>query len=311
MHRALLITAGAFCGCVGEADWAIGSAGGLPIDDPSNPAVHVGAFHGLSGGLPAEASLAGTAQLDGVLYTVANGGLYRLPSGLNQWELVAVPSSATSVTRIETAIWVTAGDGVYRLGFADDAFARVSSQPGTQLVKKGSELLMATASGLMASSDRGASWTLRSTHALFAQVTALVASPAAVRMFALSDKVLWQSDDAGASWSSGLVAGDVTAVDAAAEFVLVQSASGALRSDNYGNTFHAVQVGSDARAFAIAQRQAFAGTMSGLRVSDDSGLSWRDSNDGLPAGSAVLQLFLSGSSLVASTGSGVYVAQVQ
>ena len=142
-------------------------------------------------------------------------------------------------------------------------------------------------------------------------VKTLVASPAAVRIFALVGSKLWHSDDSGASWDTGLVGGDVAAIEAEGEFVLLQTSSGALRSDNYGNTFHPLDLGVAAVTFAASGTKAFAGTMSGMRVSDDSGVTWRDSSAGLPAGTPVMQLYLAGGALVASTGQAVYVAQVQ
>lgn len=303
--------------CVGEAEFQLGAGPIAPepvLPDGEQP-VQVGTFRGLSEGLP-PARLGGTAQLDGALYAVASEGLYRLPTGSKTWEPVALGGSkATSVTRLDTALWVTTLDGVWRLGLGDDAFARIAGSPAAPsyaLVKKGSELLLATSSGLLASSDRGATWSSRSSLAPFtAAVSALVASPAATRIFALQGSKLWHSDDAGATWASGLVGGEVKAIGAEAEIVLLQTSNGALRSENYGNTFYPLDVGATAQSFAASGRRAFAGTMTGMRVSDDSGKTWRDSSAGLPTGVPVMQLFLAGGSLVASTGQAVYVAQVQ
>lgn len=317
MRPALTLLVLVLSGCVGEAEFQLGGAPVTP--EPVLPGgekpVQVGTFQGLSEGLP-PARLGGTAQLDGALYAVASEGLYRLPTGSKTWEAVALGTSkATSVSRLDTALWVTTLDGVWRLGLGDDAFGRVAGSPfvaSHALVRKGSELLLATSSGLLASSDRGATWTTRSTAAPFtAAVTALVASPAATRIFALQGTKLWHSDDAGATWASGLVGGEVKAIGAEAEVVLLQTSNGALRSENYGNTFYPLDVGATAQSFAASGKRAFAGTMMGMRVSDDSGKTWRDSSAGLPAGVPVMQLFLAGGSLVASTGDAVYVATVQ
>lgn len=300
-------------GCVGEAEFQLGPPVGLEPELPDGPKpVQVGTFQGMSEGLP-PARLGGTAQFDGALYTVAGDALYRLPAGSKAWEPVSLGGArATSVQRIDTALWVTTLDGVFRQTLADDALVRLATVPAHALVKKGSELLLASGMGLMASSDRGATWTLRNAAPIFMRpVTALVASAAAVRMFAVVDSKLWHSDDAGATWNTGLVGGDIKAIGAEAAFVLLQTSSGALRSENYGNTFHPLDVGATAQTFATAGQRAFAGTMSGLRVSDDAGKTWREASAGLPSGTPVVQLFLAGASLVASTGDAVYVAQVQ
>jgi hypothetical protein len=131
-------------------------------------------------------------------------------------------------------------------------------------------------------------------------------------MFAVDAQgTLHFSDDSGATWSTGLVNGVVSAIAATGPYVLVQTAAGTVRSSNYGNTFHPLDVGSASSMFVLSGERAFAGTAGGLRVSIDGGATWTDANNGLPAGSAVTQLFLSGAALLASTGSGVYVAQLQ
>jgi hypothetical protein len=322
MVRHLLTLSLILSGCVGEADWVLAPGGDQPTGPtgPTGPSV---AFQGLSEGLPSSPSLAGTAQLDGTLYAVANDGLYALPSGSSKWTQVDVMQTgerATSITRIDTAIYMTTSDGaghggLYRRSLADDTFTAVAGAPNEEsyaLLKKDGELLMTTTGALLASSDSGATWKVRSTAALFASpVTQLVASPAALRMFVVVSGALYHSDDSGATWSDGIIQDQIVAISAAGQYVLVQTASGTVRSDNYGNTFHPVDIGGSAATFVISGQQAFAGTTTGLRASGDAGATWKDANNGLPAGTAVTQLFLSGGALVASTGAGVYVAQLQ
>lgn len=310
-----ILTLLCLAGCAGEAEFQLQPTGGLKVGPGVEGPAQVGTFQGLSEGLP-PARLGGTAQFDGFLYAVASDGLYRLPSGSKTWEAVALPSKASSVTRLDTTLWVTSSQGgllVLRLG--DEAFSAVAGAPlvpSYALIKKGAELLLATTSGLMASADRGATWSVRNAAPIFMQpVSTLVAAAAATRVFALVGTKLWHSDDAGATWSTGLVGGEVKAISAEGEFALVQTSQGTLRSDNYGNTFHPLDLGATAQSFAASGKRAFAGTMMGMRVSDDSGLTWRDASAGLPSGAPVMQLFLAGASLVASTGDAVYVAQVQ
>jgi len=305
-------------GCVGEAEFQLAPGQAMEpepaLPDASRP-VQVGTFEGLSEGLPA-AKLGGTAQFDGALYAVAGTGLYKLSTGSRRWETVELNATATSVARIDTALWVTASDGarLYKLALGDDRFTPVATAPAAPayaLLKKGSVVLLATASGLMASADRGATWVTKTVEAPFNGPVALVASPAALRTFALAGTVLWHSDDSGATWSTGLIGGEVKAISAEAEFALVQTSAGTLRSENYGNTFRPLDLGATAQSFAASGTRAYAGTMMGMRVSDDSGKTWRDSSNGLPAGAPVLQLFLAGGTLVASTGQAVYVAQLK
>ncbi len=200
------------------------------------------------------------------------------------------------------------------LAFGSDSFVAVAGLGSIDtyaLVKKDDEFLLTTTGALMASTD-GTVWTKRSSDAIFAKpVSVLVAAAAATRMFALVDGALEYSDDSGATWTTGLVTGTVAAVQAAGANVMVQTSTGTVRSDNYGNTFHAVDIGGTAQAFAISSDHVYAGIGTGLRVSSDGGATWSTSGDGLPVGSAVNQLFLSGAALVASTGGSVYVAQIQ
>ncbi len=87
---------------------------------------------------------------------------------------------------------------------------------------------------------------------------------------------------------------------------------GAQRSDNYGNTWHPIQgLGARAHSFYLSAARTFAGTSNGVKVSDDGGVSWRDSSTGLPAATEVRGLYLAGSSLFSSGGGLVFVAAVR
>src|SRR5581483_8947537 len=96
------------------------------------PAVPNVAFTGLSEGLPASPSLAGTAQLDGTLYAIANDGLYSLATGASKWDTVAVMKTgerATSVVRIDNSVYMTTSGGLYRQSLNDVAFSAVAGAP--------------------------------------------------------------------------------------------------------------------------------------------------------------------------------------
>jgi hypothetical protein len=318
----VLLSGLALLGCTGEADWVLapGAVGTDPAA-PSTPAderAHLSSFQGLSSGLPSNAKPTSLAHLDGTLYLVSNGQLFSLASGAKAWTPIDLGLGAgeqvTSVSRVDLALYLTTTAGLLRLDWGSEIAARLAAAPanGSALVKKGGELLLATTAGLFASSDKGVSFVKRSAPSFFGQpLRALVASSAAARIFAAAQVGgLFYSDDAGATWSSGLVTGEVTALSAAGALVLVETANGTLRSDNYGNTFHATSLGAPAMSFGFSGTKAFAGTMTGVRVSDDGGKTWRDGNDGLPAAAQVSALLVAGPAVVASTPSQVFVAEL-
>ena len=216
------------------------------------------------------------------------------------------------MTRVELALYITTSEGLLRLDWSDTLATRLPAAPksASALLKKGSELLVATSSGLFASKDKGLTFTLRSGAALFAQpLKALVGSAAAARIFAAAQTGgLYFSDDSGASWNLGLVDGDVQALGAAGAFVLVQTSTGTHRSDNYGTTFHPIAVGAQPLGFGFSGTRAVAGTMGGVRVSDDGGKVWRDGNEGLPAAAQVSSVWVAGPAVVAATANQVFVA---
>lgn len=307
--------------CTGEAEWALAPASA----DPSTPVTPVEqrtrltSFQSLSSGLPANAKPVGIAHVDGTLYLVVGGQLFSLGSGATAWNPVGLSlqpnEQVTSVTRIELALYLTTTLGLVRLDWGNETATRLTAAPagGSALVKKGSELLLATTSGLFVSSDSGNSFVKRSAAGFFSQpLKGLVASAAAQRIFAAAEVGgLFYSDDAGATWSSGLVQGEVKALSASGEFVLVETTTaGTLRSDNYGSTFHPATVGAQPQSFGFSGSKAFAGTTTGVRVSDDGGNVWRDGNDGLPTAPQVDSLFVAGPAVVATTPTQVFVAEL-
>jgi hypothetical protein len=315
----VLLSGLTLAGCIGEAEWALAPTAELP----GGPGVveeraRMTSFQGLSSGLPANAVPRGIAHLDGTVYLVVDGQLFSLASAAQVWSAVVLPLAAgervTSITRVDLALFVTTTEGLVRLDWGEAAAVRVAAAPkaASALLKKGSELLLATSSGLFVSKDKGASFTLRSSAAVFTRpLKALVGAPAATRIFAAGETGgLFHSDDAGATWIGGLVSGEVQAISAAGEFVLVQTASGTVRSDNYGNTFHPASVGAQPLGFGFSGKKAFAGKMTGVRVSDDGGKVWRDGNEGLPPASQVRSLWVAGPAVVAATATQLFVAEL-
>ncbi|MFZ5471724.1 MAG: WD40/YVTN/BNR-like repeat-containing protein [Myxococcota bacterium] len=336
MRRVLLAVM--LSGCAGEADWVLQDGVSPPSELPESRPLRLSRFTAVSDGLPAGAEVRSTAHLDGTLYAVveANGrrSLFALEGGQSVWKSAGPTlrpgEEPQALTRLDVAVYLTAADfaggkgSVHKLEFSDEGWSRLSAPdaPARVLTKKTGALLLAVggdapSAGLYASADRGKTWTQRSSAAFLAHATALAASPAAARMFATGDVALgfgklYHSDDAGATWAESTLAGEVGALSASAEFVLVQvRGEGTWRSDNYGNTFHPVALEGVAQSFFTTGPKAFAGTSLGVRVSDDGGRSWRDASDGLPSGVEVKNLYLAGSSLFAASRGAVFVAAVE
>jgi hypothetical protein len=335
----LLLSVLVLTGCFAE----IGSVGGqsqqYPTDELERPGnsgpapVRLSTFQSVSVGVPSTSIPQSSAPLGGVVYLTAgdaaSSGLYALDAGATSWRSVTLAlkgaERVTSVSNIDNAILVTVADsaagggGVFRLDLGATDFVRLANAPAAPawtLARKGSTLLLATTGGLFASSDRGASWARRSAAfaPLFLQaVQGVFASSAAQRIFAVAaDGALHHSDDEGASWSTGLVRGKVSSLAMSSSFVLLTSdLDGPQRSDNYGATFHPLTSETSAQAFAVVGTRAFAGTTSGVRVSDDGGAKWRDASEGLPPSTSVKELFAAGTTLVAAGNSGIYVADVE
>ncbi len=304
-------------GCVGEAEWALGTGPQVTPETPTTPVevrARMTSFQGLSSGLPASANPHGIAHLDGTVYLVVDGQLFSLASAAKEWTVVALPLNAaekvTSISRVDLSLYLTTTDGLLRLDWGKDGVARLAGAPagGVALLKKGSELLLATSAGLFASSDKGVTFKVRSPTAA---LTVLVGSSAAQRIFGVvAFKKLMHSDDAGATWTAAAVTGEVQALAAAGAYVLVQTAVGTQRSGNYGNTFKAATVGAQPFSFGFSGTRVFAGTMTGVRVSDDGGAVWRDGNEGLPPSTQVKSLWVAGPAVIAATATQLFVAEL-
>lgn len=320
-------------GCMGEIQ-ALPGDGTLP-PDTSEPKRNVllNQFVDVSQGLPAQALVTSAAALDGALYALVNdaGGkanLYKRESGATAWTVVALPVTGserpTFITRIDFSLVVTASDGagrggLFSISLGDEAFKKLSAPDlaGSQLMKRGGEWLWATAQGLKASTDKGLSWTQRSSAgtALFSQpLRRLVASAAATRLLAVkADGTLFHSDDGGATWGQGLVKGEVTAMVAQGAFVLVETATdGTLRSENYGGTFHPVSMDIKVLSFAtLGSSRLLAATYFEMRASENGGVTWATLPVGLPSGGEFSSLAQAGSALLASSDGKVFLAQME
>ncbi|MFL5320433.1 MAG: WD40/YVTN/BNR-like repeat-containing protein [Myxococcaceae bacterium] len=319
-------------GCAGEADWvmetsATGGAGA------GNTSVRLGAWRSQMTGLP-QGEVLGVAHLDGAVFVLVKGnGIFSLRDGAQGWAAAnpTLSSSSELITALSVvgnALFAATSDGstgnLYRLKFADDPWQRLSgapSAPMTAIVKKGSAILVAAVGGLYASTDGGNTFTRRcdSTKApLFSRpVRSFAAAAASQRMFATGELStgfggLYASDDEGATWQKLPLEGDVEALSANGAVVLASmSQQGELRSDNYGNTFHPVDVNGPSRAFFLAGTKGFAGSAGTVMVSDDAGLSWRDPQTRLPTSADVGTVYLAGKTLVAVAGGTVYLNDLQ
>jgi len=309
--------------CSGEASWTLADA---PAGGPEGGAgggaaasTRLSTFQGLSDGLPADAAPQALAQLDGKLYLSTAAGVFSLPSTGRTWAAEALPlrsgEQVTSLARVDLSICVTTTQGLWVRAYTDEAFTLVASAPAGAfgLAKKAGELFLATSSGLHVSTDKGATWKRRFSGAPFTTTSGqFVAAAAQARLFVVdaAGKV-WSSDDDGATWETGVITGTVKTLSAGGPVVLAMTATQTLRSDNYGNTFHPVSTDWSPLAVAVTPSWAFAGTMNGVRVSDDGGATWRDGSAGLPASSEVRALFTAGNALLAHAKGTIYLASVE
>ncbi len=340
----ILVMIAVMCGACGEAqlDQLNHGGGSKKVEPAPMHPVGVGAFAEVSAGWPAAAEVAAMAHFNGILYAVVRSGgtrsLQALAEGATQWKPVALglaPSEeVVSVVKVDLAIYVSAGNdtagtgGLYRLDIASDQFTRLGTLPSgapSALVKRGSQLLVAVSGvegGVFASSDRGASWTRRASNEgengfLRRPVRQFAAAAAAQRIFATGEIAshfggLYFSDDDGAHWRAAPISGDVLALHAASELMLVDvTVDGPQRSDNYGATFHPAVGVNGAQSFLISDSLSYAGTAQGLKVSADRGLTWAASGEGLPAGAEVSDLYLAGTQLFTVTPGRVFVAGLQ
>lgn len=328
MNRPLVVVALLLlAGCTGLVDGLDASV--TPADDAgldAGPPIIVLASFTLRGdGWPTGEALVGAALLDNVLYAASTSALFALPLTQTAWQPVATPDGGapTSLQRFGTTLAMTvagsSGKSVWtRTVDADwSELTTAPAAPAWALVHKGSEYLLATSRGLYAAPDLGAtSWGKRTALPPFtAPVSALVAAAGQQRLFSIADAGLFTSDTAGATWATGVVTSAVSALSAggAYAFAALAADAGELRSDNYGATFKPMPtpVGATVEVFLFDQNRVWAGTGSGLVLSDDLGVTWSADTHGLPAGLEVRNVIVAGSLLVVDTPNGPYVTQFQ
>ncbi len=308
------------------------SAGG----DPSDPAVRLSTFQALSAGLPASTVVRCTAQLNGKLYAVveasAGNGLYVLDSGSTEWHAVDIALRTgehfTSIVRVDFDLYATAAHATtpqgstFKFDHTRGTWAKLAGAPDVQtwtVVKRNDEILLATLSALYVSKDSGATFARRGTQwaaPMDKPLRQLVAAKAQTRLFAVQEGTggygaLYYSDDAGETWQTNIVPAPVRgfAADTAYAFADVKGL-GAVRSDNYGSTFKPMNMGVTAQNFVTLGKKVFAATMNGLRLSEDGGGTWKDPANGLPT-TEVKSIHVAGSSMLAATVQGVFVAEVR
>lgn len=332
----LFVVLFALTGCgAGTADYVLAPEGPTPGKKPGD-GTKLGEWRSATTGLP-QGEVTHAAHLDGAVFVlVKGGGVFKLNRGESQWEaanpqLASAAETVTSVALVDLSLYATTSDGatgnLYRLKFSDDPWTKVSAAPSlpmTAVVKKGSALLVAVSgaqAGLFASVDSGSSFTRRAdaTKAAFftSGVRALAAAAAAQRIFATGDIAagfggLYASDDDGRTWAKLPLKGDVEAISASGPVVLTSvTLEGELRSDNYGNTFHPVDVLGPSRSFYLSGQKAFAGSIGSVVVSDDAGASWQAPQAQMPTTSEVGLVYLAGTTLVAVAGGQVYLSELE
>ncbi len=338
----------AFGACTGVADWqAVGPPGGPPPPDGGPEVTRLGRWEAAGEGLPSGAAVRHLAHHDGQLFAIVDvagasalhvrplvGGAWRAsePEGRSPTE------SFRAIAVFDRTLYLTTADanagtgGVYTLRFADEPWRRVETAPAlplSALLRRNGELLVAASgalatAGLYSSRDGGVTWARRAeaqgAAAFLAHpVRALVASPAAQRMFAVGDAGagfagLFSSDDGGATWGPAALKGEVIDLAASDAFVLASTTEvGEQRSDNYGSTFHPMTMGQGkaATAFFVSGARALAATSGGVLVSDDGGATWRNASEGLPSPVELSRVYIAGRTAVAAGPSGVFIARLQ
>lgn len=297
-----------------------------PIDAGPQP-IHYDRYTQRTEGWPTGARVRGAAVLDNVLFVASDQGLLSLAATETRWATVTTPLMGdvkpTSLQRVDQSLVMTAagaaGGGLYVKPF-DGAWAQVATAPSTPawlLVKKSTDWLLATTGGLYAATSLSGPWTRRSatgTPLFTAAVTRFAAAPAQQKLFAAGNTGgLFESADLGVTWVASAPQGTVDALAATGAFVLVAtSTDGQQRSDNYGNTFRAAAspIASGVLVYVAQGTRFWAGGNGGLASSDDDGVTFTASSDGLPAGTAVRALFFAGSYAIVDSPDGPFIDQV-
>ena len=236
-------------------------------------------------------SLTALAWADGLLLAGGIGGLARSTDRGHSWRLATVEEPFASITafavspqfsREQTILAATVNSGIMRS--EDGGQKWLTANSGLQtfeinalLWNEGERVLAGTADGMYRSTNGGRAWHLvRGTEGLV--VVALAILPDGTLVAAPEEGEMLASTDGGAHWEAhGELPADVSCsslwTTPQGTLLLSSSEQGLLRSTSTGREW--VQVLDDlVLSCVVAGTRPYAGTTTGVSVSDDDGQSW-------------------------------------
>lgn len=248
------------------------------------------------------------------LFAGTAGGLFRSLDGGTTWEHISheLPvSSITSVTTTSERLYISFfGDGVYRSDDNASSWSRFIEGLGSGLVTtlwtSAPELIAGTyGGGVFRSAKDGHRWTESNTGLSGPLVTAITGRNDT--LFAGSDYNggIFVSVSGGVEWThTGTSPQFVNALHLVGENLLLGSMDGVHVSQDHGITWKRT-LDVDGWAFATTEHYVVTGTSSGVFLSSDSGETWKDVGAGLSA--AVRSLVVHNGMIVAGTnGRGIW-----
>lgn len=242
-------------------------------------------------GLPLR-SLTALAWADGLLLAGGIGGLARSTDRGHSWQQATVEEPFASITafavspqfsREQTILAATVNSGIMR---SEDGgqkwlaanFGLQTFEINALLWNEGERVLAGTIDGIYRSTNGGRAWHLvRGTEGLV--VVALATLPDGMMVAALEEGGMLASTDGGAHWEAhGELPTNVSSsslwTTPRGTLLLSSSEQGLLRSTSMGREW--AQVLDDlVLSYAVAGTRLYAGTTTGVSVSDDDGQSWR------------------------------------
>jgi photosystem II stability/assembly factor-like uncharacterized protein len=240
--------------------------------------------------------LAGVAAAPSTLYAMTLVGLAKTTDGGTSWAMTGLPVGPTRVTTDPVNSAYVYGWGnpydLWRSADGGASFTWVQVAVEAAAVAPDGALLIGTATGVMKSTDHGATFLPSSAGLPGTNVTGLAA--AAGTLLAFTGDHVYRSTDGGGSWSDRGAVG--TTGSSAVRLILSSGAARAYLALNDGSLWASVDGGASwssgaslaegAGATAIALDPAapdtlYAGTGIGLFKSTDGGVTFRRSSSGL------------------------------
>jgi photosystem II stability/assembly factor-like uncharacterized protein len=246
----------------------------------------------LSRGLPV-ASITALASVDTLLIAGGIGGIAHSRDGGKTWEVAALDESFASITafavsphfaRDQTILAATLNNGILRTEnggrkWLTTNFGLQSFEVNALLWNEDKTIFAGTTDGLYRSSNDGRSWRpIRETEGM--SIVALAALPGGTLLAALEEGGLLCSTNSGRSWQPF---GKVPAGTGSSSLwttpqgtlLLSTAEQGLLHSTTQGEQWEMV-LPDLVLSFTHDSARLYAGTMRGVKVSADHGLTWHD-----------------------------------